>query len=132
MLDRLEQVQPAAARIVFADYRRTTSFTPLINNIGWDSLYTQQLVAQNTMFFKTNHNLVNFSMSPNFQPATFLARHDHQFKYSIPTAIIDAFKFSFYPRGRARTVFMFTVNKHVNVHKFQPTIKCHHVQPIFS
>ena len=99
MVDRLEQVQRAAARFVFADYRRTTSVTPLINSIGWDSLHIRRLVAQNTMFFKIHHNLVNISMPLYFQPATFLARYDHQFKYSIPTATIDAFKFAFYPRS---------------------------------
>ena len=34
MVDRQEKVHRAAARFVFADYRRTTPVRPLINNIG--------------------------------------------------------------------------------------------------
>ena len=71
MVDRLKKVQRAAARFVFAYYRRTTPVTPLINNIGWDSLHTRWLVAQNAMFFKIHHTLVKICMPPYFQPATF-------------------------------------------------------------
>ena len=70
-----------------------------INNIGWDSLHTRRLVAQNTMFFKIRHNLVNICMPQPpykmyFQPATFLARQDHQLKCTIPSSTIDAYKFT--------------------------------------
>ena len=51
------------------------------------------------MFFKIHHNLVNICMPPYFQPATFLARQDHQLKYNIPTSPIEAYKFSFYTRS---------------------------------
>ena len=100
--NRLEQVQRAAARFVFRDYRRTTSVTPLINTLGWDSLHTRRLVAQSTMFYKIHHNLVNTIMPPYYQLAPYSAaqlRHCHQFKYLIPSTTIDAFKFSFYPRS---------------------------------
>ena len=43
LVDRLEQVQRAAARFVHADYRRTTSVTPLLHNIGWDPLNIRRL-----------------------------------------------------------------------------------------
>ena len=99
LVDRLEQVQRAAARFVFRDYRRTTRVTPLIDKIGWDSLHTRRLVAQNTMFFKIHHNLVNISMPSAIQPATYFARLDHSLKYAIPIASIDSYKYSFYPRS---------------------------------
>ena len=50
---------------------------------------TRRLFAQNTMIFKIHHNLVNIYMPPYFQPATFLARQDHQFKYTIPTSTLQ-------------------------------------------
>jgi hypothetical protein len=99
LVDRLEQVQRAAARFVFRDYRRTTRVTPLIDKIGWDSLHTRRLVAQNTMFYKIHHNLVNISMPSAIQPATYFARLDHSLKYAIPIASIDSYKYSFYPRS---------------------------------
>ena len=97
IVDRLEQVQRAAARFVYADYRRTTSVTHLLNEIGWDSLHIRRLTAQSAMFFKIHHQLVNISLPPSFQPATYLSRHDHLYKYIIPITTIDSYKYSFYP-----------------------------------
>ena len=68
IVDRLEQVQRAAARFVYSDYRRTTSVTHLLNEIGWDSLHIRRLTAQSAMFFKIHHQLVNISLPPSFQP----------------------------------------------------------------
>ena len=98
IVDRLEQVQRAAARFVYADYRRTTSVTHLLNEIGWDSPHIRRLTAQSAMFFKIHHQLVNISLPPSFQPATYLSRHDHLYKYIIPITTIDSYKYSFYPR----------------------------------
>ena len=98
-VDNLEQVQRAAARFIYADYRRTTHVTPLINQIGWESLHVRRLLAQTSMFFKIHHNLVNISFPPCVQPAFYIACHDHQLKYNIPAASMEAYKFSFYPRS---------------------------------
>ena len=43
-VNRLEQVQRAAARFVCCDYRRTTSVTQLIATLGWDSLHVRRLL----------------------------------------------------------------------------------------
>ena len=40
----MEQVQRAAARFVFGDYRRTTLVTPHINTLGWDLLHTRRIL----------------------------------------------------------------------------------------
>ena len=98
-INRLEQVQRAAARFVFRDYRRTTSVTPLIDTLGWDTLHNRRLASQLHMFFKIRHSLVNIHFPPVIQPATYIGRHDHPFKYSIPESTIDSYKFSFYPRS---------------------------------
>ena len=98
-VNNLEQVQRAAARFIYADYRRTTHVTPLINQIGWESLHVRRLLAQTSTFFKIHHNLVNISFPPCVQPAFYIARHDHQLKYNFPAASTEAYKFSFYPRS---------------------------------
>ena len=96
--NRIEQIQRSAARFVFNDYRKTTSVTPLINNLGWESLHARRLLAQSTMFYKIHHGLVNITMPAIIVPATYFARRDHTFKYLIPDASNNSYKFSFYPR----------------------------------
>lgn len=96
---RIEQVQRSAARFVFSDYRRTTSVTPLIVNLGWDSLHNRRLLSQATMFYKIHHGLVDIQLPQVIKPALFIGRHDHQLKFNIPVASIDPYKFSFYPRA---------------------------------
>ena len=97
-MDEIEQVQRAAARFVHSDYRRTTHVTPLINNLGWDSLHVRRLLAQNVMFFQIHYQLVNIHFPPIVIPATYFSRNDHRFKYLIPSPTTEAYKYSFYPR----------------------------------
>ena len=94
-VNRLEQVQRAAACFVFGDYRRTTSVTPLITTLGWDPLHNRRLLFQTTMFHKIHHGLVNIQFPSIIQPAHYIGRHDHPLKYTIPEASIDLYKFSF-------------------------------------
>ena len=47
-INRIEQIQRAAARFVFADYRKTTHVTPLIEQLDWDQLHTRRLIQQAT------------------------------------------------------------------------------------
>ena len=93
----LEQVQKTAARFVHRDYRTTTSSSALVLSLGWDSLHTRRLLAQCTLFHKIHHQLVNLPLPHTIISATYIGRHDHQLKYAIPRATIDAYKFSFFP-----------------------------------
>ena len=65
-IKRIEQVQRNAARFVFADYRKTTSVTPLINQLDWDTLHTRRLIHQATMFYRIHYGLVNISPTSLF------------------------------------------------------------------
>ena len=98
-VNRVEQVQRAAARFVFRDFRRTTSVSSLINTLGWDQLHIRRLASQLTMFYKIHHGLVNIQLPHTIVPAPFIGRHDHQFKFTAPEATIDPYKYSFYPRS---------------------------------
>lgn len=99
LVNQLEQVQRAAARFVSADYRRTTHVTPLITNLGWDSLHVRRLLNQGVMFYKIHHNLVNIPFPPCVIPATYFSRNDHQLKYQLPSTTTEAYRLSFYPRA---------------------------------
>ena len=97
-INRLEQVQRAAARFVYQDYRRASPVTALLSKLNWDLLHTRRLLAQATMFYKIQHNLVNISFPAIIIPATYIGRNDHLLKYSVPEATIDPYKYSFFPR----------------------------------
>ena len=99
LVDKLDHVQRAAARFVFADYRRTSHVTPMITNLGWDSLHVRRLLAQSTMFYKIHYQIVNIKFPSCIVPASYIARYDHQLKYQLPTPSTEAYKYSFYPRS---------------------------------
>lgn len=98
MVNRLEQVQRAAARFVHRDYRRETPVTPMISSLGWDSLHHRRLLAQTATFYKIHHCLVNINFPPCVTTAHYFARTDHLLKYNIVQTTIDPYKYSFYPR----------------------------------
>ena len=97
-VNQLEQVQRAAARFVHRDYRRTTPVTPLITNLGWDSLHTRRLLHQSTMFYKIHYNHVNIPFPPLVIPATLITRKDHMLKFQLPSTSTEAYRLSFYLR----------------------------------
>jgi len=99
LVDKLEQVQRAAARFVYRDFRRTTPVTPMITNLGWDSLHVRRLLAQSVMFYKIHYQLVNIQFPSCVLPACYLSRSDHQLKYQVPAPSSEGYKYSFYPRS---------------------------------
>ena len=97
-INRLEQVQRAAARFVACDYRWSTSSSHLVSAHGWDTLHHRRLLDQCSLFYKIHYGVVNIPMPPTLTPATYHARNDHDLKFAIPRSSIDAFKYSFFPR----------------------------------
>ena len=66
-INPIEQIQRAAARFVFEDYRRTTHVTPLIEQLDWDKLHICRLIQQATTMYRIHYNLVNLSPPPCFK-----------------------------------------------------------------
>ena len=71
----------------------------MITKLGWDSLHVKRLLAQSALFHKIHYQLVNISFLSCVVPASYIARHDHQLKYHIPTPSTESYKYSFYPRS---------------------------------
>ena len=65
----------------------------------WETLATRRKTARLTFMYKLSHNLTDFSieayLKPNNERRT---RGSHDFKFVVPWAKKDAFKFSFFPR----------------------------------
>ena len=99
VMNGLEQIQKTAARFVCCDYNTTTSTSNLVRALHWDQLHTRRLLAQCLLFYKIHYHLINISFPPIIMHAHYYGRHDHNLKYVIPEATIDAYKYSFYPRS---------------------------------
>ena len=60
-IHQIELVQHRAARFVFRDYSNFSHVTPMLKQLGWDTLELRRLSYQLSMFYKIQHtNLCNF------------------------------------------------------------------------
>ena len=57
-------VQHRAARFVLSDYSRFSHITPMIEQLGWDSLEARRLFFQANMFYKMLMRHVGISFPP--------------------------------------------------------------------
>ena len=61
--------------------------------------HTRRLLTQCTLFYNIQNQLVATPFPPIVSPATYYGRYDHNLKYTVPAAIIDVYKFSFFPKS---------------------------------
>lgn len=59
----LERVQRRATRFVTGNYKRESSVTTMINNLGWKSLEERRAATRLTLMYKIFHNLVDIDIS---------------------------------------------------------------------
>ena len=98
----VEMIQRKAARFCTNNYRRESSATELTETLGWDSWQLRRKQARLFLMYKLSNNLIDINLenllSRNHELRT---RPSHVFKYKVPLAKIDTFKFSFFPRTNA-------------------------------
>jgi exonuclease III len=98
-VNKIEMVQRRAARFVCGDYRRTTSVTSLLHQLGWVSLEHRRLLAQATMFFKIQSGLVDITFPQSIIPShstTTRSQHTSKFQHLQCTNLI--YRYSLFPR----------------------------------
>jgi len=66
--NQIEMVQHRAARFVLHDYSRFSHVSPMIKQLGWDTLEQRRLLSQLNLFYKIQQGLVG--ISPNFKSTT--------------------------------------------------------------
>ena len=94
---KVEMVQRRAARFVSNDYRRTSSVTDIISNLGWDTLQKRRDLARLSMMYRIVHHLVDITVEPNLTPSSSMTRgYDSRF-YQIRTSN-TTYQQSFFPR----------------------------------
>ena len=63
-IHKVEAVQRLAARFCQNDYRRTSSVTSMIQNLGWEELQYRREQCKTVMMYRTINNLVDIPSSP--------------------------------------------------------------------
>jgi len=82
-IDKLNKIQRAAARFVSSDYRRKSSVTALIQNLGWTDLQIRRKNFRLTSLYKILHGLTAIPVSDLLIPADKRTRggHTQSFKH---------------------------------------------------
>ena len=91
---KLEMVQRKSARMIFSDYRRTSSVSPMIQQLQWPTLRERRAQAKVTMMYRITHQLVDVPLT-YLTPITSL--RGHGLNYNIPFARTQCYQRSFFP-----------------------------------
>ena len=96
-IHRIELVQHRAARFVFRDYSNFTHVTPMLKQLGWDTLEQRRLSHQLSMFYKIQQGLVGISLPSEVCPLTRASRVPNAFPFLHIQSNCNVCKYSFYP-----------------------------------
>ena len=96
-IHQIELVQHRAARFVFRDYSNFTHVTPMLKQLGWDTLEQRRLSHQLSMFYKIQQGLVGISLPSEVCPLTRASRVPNAFPFRHIQSNCNVYKYSFYP-----------------------------------
>ena len=94
---QLDKLQRRAACFVRRNYRRTTSASQLISELGWQSLAERRKTSRLTLLYKAINGLVAIPMD-ELEYTSRCTRHCGPDAFIILQSRVDAYKFSFFPR----------------------------------
>ena len=97
--EKLEGVQRKAARFWAFNYNPYASVTEMLKELNWETLATGRKTARLSFMYKLSLKLTDFSVAAHLKPnSESRTRGSHSFKFIVPRAKKDVFKFSFFPR----------------------------------
>jgi len=96
-INQLDKVQHHAARFVKNDYRRTTSVSGLVTDLGWQSLEDRRKNSHLALFYKSLHGLSAIPCD-SLRRTVRNSRHSDSDTFTILSSRLDCYKFSFFPR----------------------------------
>ena len=71
----------------------------MIKELDWDTLETRRKCTRLSMMYKLSRGLLKLNTENVLIPSQEIrTRNSHKFKYRVPRATKDIFKYSFYPR----------------------------------
>ena len=90
-INKVEAVQRRAARFCHNDYRRTSSVTFMIQNLGWEELQHRREQCKTNMMYRIVDDLIDI-------PAENYLTHSggHGTRFLVPY-FVNAYKSSFFP-----------------------------------
>ncbi|KAI8518059.1 hypothetical protein Bbelb_040760 [Branchiostoma belcheri] len=98
-VSRVEMVQRRAARFVCSDYRRTSSVSSMLQNLGWQSLEVRRKIARQVMLYKIIHNAVSVPHSTRIVPVARCSRRiNHTQTLQAIASRTNFYRLSFFPR----------------------------------
>ena len=98
-IDKLENIQRSASRFVTNNYSKTPgTVTNILNDLKWNTLQTRRQYSRLVLFHKIAYNHVDININHFLTPHARHSRRYHHLAFQIPTATVDYFKFSYFPR----------------------------------
>ena len=91
---KLEIVQHRAPRMVFSDYRSTSSITPMLQQLQWPSLQGRRAQTKVYMMYRIVYSLVDI---PSSHLSLSLSLRGHNMKFLIPYAKTFTYQRSVFP-----------------------------------
>ena len=82
----VESVQRRAARFCYDDYRRTSTITSMLQEIGWEDLQSRREQNKVAMMYRIVNNLVEIP-ADQYLTATSVSTTGHQQRFLIPYSI---------------------------------------------
>jgi hypothetical protein len=96
-IDRIENVQRRAARFIYSDYKRTSSVTAMINELGWKPLNERRKEQRLVLLFKIVNDLVAIPADNNIEYNQRPSRTSNSKQIKVPSATTEIYKHSFVP-----------------------------------
>lgn len=99
--NRLEAVQRRAARFVCKDFRRKSSVSTMIANLGWKSLEERRAVSRLALLYKATHHQVAINVDHHLSSSEgkkITTRKSSAVSFNHLAPKKDCYKYSFLPR----------------------------------
>ena len=95
-LNKMESVQRYATRFCYNDYRRTSSVTLMLQELGSEDLKSRREQKKVAMMYRIVNNFVEIP-ADQYLTATGVSTRGHQQSFLVPYCSINAYKGSFFP-----------------------------------
>jgi hypothetical protein len=97
-INKIEKVQSKAARFVLNRYGRTDSVTQMRSELKWHPQQVYRCANRLTVLRKILSDEIAVPLPSNIQQNKRVTRGCHPHQFVLPSAHIDTYKFSFFPR----------------------------------
>jgi hypothetical protein len=102
-IDRIENVQRRAAKFIYSDYKRTSSVTAMMNELGWKPLNERRKKQRLVLLFKIVNDLVAIPADNNIEYNQRPSRTSNSKQIKVLSATTGIYKYSFLASSRVRS-----------------------------